>query len=53
MLSPALENMARENLDRVNKEIATFVPNDHGHWGEEYFKQLKEHQAMWKKFLGR
>ena len=53
MLTPQLEKKAQDNLDRVNREIAAFVPSDHGKWGDEYLKQLKEHQALWRKFLGR
>lgn len=53
MLSSELKKRAEDHLAHVNKEIATFVPSDHGPSGEDYLKQLKAHQELWRKFLSR
>jgi hypothetical protein len=53
MLSPEAKKRAEEQLARLDREIAEFIPSDHGHWSREYLRQLTLHRDLWMKFLGR
>ncbi len=54
-LSPELQAKAEEHLKHIDDEIVAFssVAYGSGTVGAEYLGHLREHRALWMRFLGR